>query len=455
MKRKRKLRPQHTCIMHNRSRPLSGSLLTLISSHYPPHMSYILFDDNTRHKLLPFTHTRAIADIRCGIFTMRERWEELLRSKTDTLTEEYLQGIYTSNHLNDVLENVMGMPTNIANIYINGSVFATADMVKVIGKLQPGQKLMYEDVLLAANSEEAVTFDTLSSLHDLEGLIYNGEVKRLNNIWDIFSMNEAAISNDHAIITKGRKSAPLPEHVIAAGKENIFIEEGAKIYPGCIINAEAGPIYIGKDAEVLEGTMMRGPIALCDHSVVKMGAKLYTGTTIGPGCKVGGEINNVVFFANSNKAHDGYLGNAVIGEWCNLGADTNCSNLKNNYDQVKIWNEHTNRSINTGLTFCGLLMGDHSKCAINTSFNTGTVVGVSSNIFGSGFPEKFVPSFCWGGSEGQTTYHIDRAIDTANRMMGRRDKQLSEAEKKAFAHIFERTKGQRNIFATLKPNTNQ
>lgn len=413
-------------------------------------MGYILFDDSNRYDLLPFTHTRAIADIRCGIFTMRERWEELLRSKTDTLTEEYLQGIYTSNHLNDVLENVMGMPTNIANIYINGSIFATVDMVKVISKLHPGQKLMHEDVLIAANSEVAVTFETLSALDAFESLIYNGEVKKLNNIWDIFAMNGDAIVSDLSIVTKGRMSAALPEHVIAIGKEHIFIEEGATIYPGCIINAEAGPIYIGKDAEVLEGTMMRGPIALCEHSVVKMGAKLYTGTTIGPGCKVGGEINNVVFFANSNKAHDGYLGNAVIGEWCNLGADTNCSNLKNNYDQVKIWNEHTNKSISTGLTFCGLLMGDHSKCAINTAFNTGTVVGVSSNIFGNGFPQKFIPSFCWGGSEGQTTYDINRAMETANRMMGRRNKQLSEAEKKVFAHIFEQTKKQREIFATAK-----
>jgi UDP-N-acetylglucosamine diphosphorylase/glucosamine-1-phosphate N-acetyltransferase len=378
---------------------------------------------------------------------MRERWEELLRSKTDTLTEDYLQGIYTSNHLNDVLENIMGMPANVANIYINGSIFATADLAKAISKLQPGQSLIQDDIIIAANSENNISFNSLSSIAELEKISYEGEVKKLNNIWDIFSMNGDAIKADFSIITKGKTSAPLPDNIIAIGTENIFLEEGAKIYAGCIINAEVGPIYIGKDAEVLEGTMMRGPIALCNHSVVKMGAKLYTATTIGPGCKVGGEINNVVFFANSNKAHDGYLGNAVIGEWCNLGADTNCSNLKNNYDQVKIWNEHTNKSISTGLTFCGLLMGDHSKCAINTSFNTGTVVGVSSNIFGNGFPEKFIPSFCWGGSEGMTTYDINRAMETANRMMGRRDRQLNEAERKMFAHIFEQTKGQRNIFA--------
>ncbi|MCW3121467.1 MAG: glucose-phosphate thymidylyltransferase [Flavipsychrobacter sp.] len=414
-------------------------------------MSYILFDDNSRHNLLPFAHTRAIADIRCGIYTMRERWEEMLRSKTDTLTENYLQGIYTSNHLNDVLEKVYGMPANIATIYINGSVFATADLAKAINKLKEGQKLVNGAVVIAASTEDTITYSSFSSsIEKLEAVNYEGEVKKLNNIWDIFSMNGEAIKEDFTVITKGKKSAALPAHVIVTGKDNIFIEEGAKVYAGCIINAENGPVYIGKDVEVLEGTMMRGPIALCESAVVKMGAKLYGATTIGPGCKVGGEINNVVFFANSNKAHDGYLGNAVIGDWCNLGADTNCSNLKNNYDEVKIWNEHTNKSVSTGLTFCGLFMGDHSKCAINTSFNTGTVVGVSSNIFGNGFPEKFVPSFCWGGSEGMTTYSIDRAMETANRMMGRRDKQLNEADKKMFAHIFEQTAEQRKIFASSK-----
>ncbi len=411
-------------------------------------MSYILFDDNSRYSLQPFTHTRAIADIRCGIYTMRERWEQLLRSKTDTLTEEHLQSIYTYNTLPGILETVYGMEANVATIFVNGSVFATEALVKAINKLEAGQKLVQGDVLIAANTEDTVYYKNLNSVTEgLEAIAYEPEVQRLKNNWDIFSKNDAAIRADFSIITKGRKSAALPAHITITGKENLFIEEGAKVYAGCIINAEAGPVYIGKDAEILEGTMIRGPLAAGEHSVIKMGAKIYGATTIGPGCKVGGEINNVVFFANSNKAHDGYLGNAVIGEWCNMGADTNCSNLKNNYDEIKIWDEHTNKSVKTGLTFCGLLMGDHSKCAINTAFNTGTVVGVSSNIFGSGFPEKFVPSFCWGGSEGMTTYDINRAMETANRMMGRRDKQLSEAEKNLFKHIFEQTAEQRRIFA--------
>src|SRR6185437_5208009 len=253
--------------------------------------------------------------------------------------------------------------------------------------------------------------------------------------------------DDFNTITKGRKSAAIPENVIVSGKENLFIEEGANIYAGCIINASTGPVYIGKEVEVLEGTMIRGPLAVCEHAVLKMGAKIYGATTIGPGCKTGGEINNAVFFANSNKSHDGYLGNAVIGEWCNLGADTNCSNLKNNYDEVKVWDEYKNKSVKTGLTFCGLMMGDHSKCGINTMFNTGTIVGVSCNIWGGGFPEKFVPSFSWGGSDGMTTYDFNRAIDTAQRMMARRNKTLNEQEKEMYRHIFEKTVPQRDLFA--------
>ncbi|HTM65094.1 MAG TPA: hypothetical protein VL093_02140, partial [Flavipsychrobacter sp.] len=275
---------------------------------------------------------------------------------------------------------------------------------------------------------------------------FSEAIHAFQNIWDIFSLNEWAIKEDFSIITKNRKSAPLPEHVIATGKENIFLEEGAVINAGVIINASSGFVYLAKDAEILEGAMLRGSVALGEHAVVKMGAKIYGATTIGNGCKVGGEISNVVFFANSNKGHDGYLGNAVIGEWCNLGADTNCSNLKNNYDYIKIWDEHKNRSVQTGLQFCGLLMADHSKCAINTMFNTGTVVGVSANIFGSGFPDRFIPSFSWGGSEGIVAYDFNRAIDTAKRMMVRRKKDLNEAETGMLRHVFENTQAQRSLF---------
>ena len=244
--------------------------------------------------------------------------------------------------------------------------------------------------------------------------------------WDIFSHNEAAIRIDFDLLTYGRTSAALPDDVYIRGSQ-IFVEASAAIGAGTIINAESGPVYIGHGAEIMEGCMVRGPFALCDGATLKMGAKVYGGTTIGPSCKVGGEISNTVFFANSNKGHDGFLGNAVIGEWCNIGADTNCSNLKNNYDEVAVWDEAAKQNVKTGLTFCGLLMGDHAKCGINTMFNTGTVVGVSCNIWGSGFPKKFLPSFTWGGAGGMSTYQFSRAAETAERMMARRGENTAGA----------------------------
>jgi UDP-N-acetylglucosamine diphosphorylase/glucosamine-1-phosphate N-acetyltransferase len=389
-------------------------------------MEYILFDSTDRDRLLPFTHTRPVADIRCGILTMRERWELLLGKTTSSLTEGYLQKVFQFNESND-------------NLYVNGAVFGSSSLLDVINTLPLGKALAKDGLVIAARltAHEYSVADFHERVKSLSQLQYDGHAYSLKNVWNIFSLNDRAIRDDYTLITKDRKSAPIPDGVTVIGKENLFIEEGAKIYAGCIINAATGPVYIASNTEVLEGTMMRGPIAQCEHAVVKMGAKLYGATTIGPGCKVGGEINNVVFFANSNKAHDGYLGNAVIGEWCNLGADTNCSNLKNNYDEIKIWDEAAGKSVKTGLTFCGLLMGDHSKCGINTMFNTGTVVGVSCNLFGGGFPEKFVQSFSWGGSEGISTYDFNRAMETANRMMGRRSKQLSPNETDMYRYIFE------------------
>lgn len=395
-------------------------------------MHIILFDDETRFRLLPFTHTRPIADIRCGIFTMRERWEHFFKAVTGTLSEPYLQEVFPLN-------------AGEENLLVNAAVFATDDLYDAIQQLEPGQSLVHNGSILAAriDGEVRASGKHMHDLHTLRATKYHGDIEILRNIWDIFSLNDKAIRYDFALATEGRKSAAIPQGVIATGQDHVFIEEGATVNAGTIINASTGPVYIGKDAEILEGTMIRGPLALCEHAVIKMGAKIYGATTIGPGCKVGGEISNVVFFANSNKGHDGYLGNAIIGEWCNLGADTNCSNLKNNYDAVQIWDEQHNRLAKTGLTFCGLLMADHSKCGINTMFNTGTVAGVSCNIFGGGFPDKFIPSFSWGGSESMTTYEFDRAMDTANRMMARRGKSLSDAERNMYRFVFERTAPQR------------
>jgi UDP-N-acetylglucosamine diphosphorylase/glucosamine-1-phosphate N-acetyltransferase len=392
-------------------------------------MNYIAFDDIVRPRLLPFTHTRPVADIRCGILTMRERWELCLGQATTTLTQDYMSEVYPQQAGTD-------------NIYVNGAVFANEAIANAIARLEQEQVLVKGELVIAARlAGNTMTAGELSAhLRSLPARHLDGEAYSLQHVWDIFSLNGRALQDDFRLITQGRESAAIPPGVTVTGKEQLFIEDGAHIYAGCIINAAAGPVYIGRNTEVLEGTLMRGPIAICEHAVVKMGAKIYGATTIGPGCKVGGEINNAVFFANSNKAHDGYLGNAVIGEWCNLGADTNCSNLKNNYAGVKIWDEAAHKSVATGLTFCGLMMGDHSKCGINTMFNTGTIVGVSCNIFGGGFPEKFVRSFSWGGSDGITRYDFNRAMETAARMMERRGKKLGAAETAMYRYLYDQSK---------------
>ncbi|KAA5536530.1 glucose-1-phosphate thymidylyltransferase [Taibaiella lutea] len=395
-------------------------------------MHYILFDGSARNQFLPFTHTRPVADIRCGIMTMRQRWEHFTGNKTSTATIEYLQKVFPQGNDKE-------------QIYINAAVFATPELFLAIGQLNEGDALISENILLAVRTEKALQSETDFEDFTAYNLItYNGSVQLLKKVWDIFGLNGKAIESDFTLLTKDRQSQPLPAYVTAINPSNIFVEEGAKIYP-CIINAEAGPVYIGKDAEIMEGCIIRGAFAMCDHSVLKMASKVYSNTTLGPGCKVGGEVSNVVFFANSNKGHDGFLGNAVIGEWCNLGADSNCSNLKNNYDIVKIWDESQMKSVNTGLQFCGLMMGDHSKCGINTMFNTGTVVGVSCNLYGAGFPKVFVPSFSWGDHVKMVVYNINKAIETANRMMERRGLTLSEAEKEVLQHIFEQTENARTL----------
>jgi UDP-N-acetylglucosamine diphosphorylase/glucosamine-1-phosphate N-acetyltransferase len=403
---------------------LSGFLL---------YMTIILFDDNSRYNLLPFTHTRPVADIRCGILTMRERWEYFLKTATSTLTENYLQELSPLQASDD-------------NLLINSAVFADAALAEAVMKLPTDSRLVNNNTLIAARISHIPTWEQRDAyFNTIDIHSYANSVYILQNKWDIFSYNDSAIKDDYALLTTGRTSEPIPADIIVRGKEQIFIEPGATLQPGSILNATTGPIYIGKDAEVWEGCMLRGPVALCTHAVVKMGAKIYGATTIGPGSKVGGEISNTVFFDNSNKGHDGFVGNAVIGAWCNLGADTNASNLKNNYDVVKVWNEEKAELEKTGLTFCGLLMGDHSKCGINTMFNTGTVVGVSANVFGSGFPDKFIPSFSWGGCEGMETYALDKAMETAQRMMARRKIELTDTEKKMYEYIYHKTAVQRTL----------
>uniref|UniRef100_UPI0040486A1E GlmU family protein n=1 Tax=Polaribacter sp. TaxID=1920175 RepID=UPI0040486A1E len=386
-------------------------------------MNYILFDGDVRNALLPFTYTRPVADIRVGILTIREKWEQRLGLTTTTLTEEYLEAKYPMVEMDH-------------NIMINASFVPNDALVKMVLKLSENQAIFKGDDVIAfytSTTQEEVDF---SSYKQIE---FEKELLQIKNTWDIFSLNDAAIRQDFDFLTKNKTSLPIPKSVHAINKSQIFIEEGAQV-TFASLNASTGPIYIGKDAEVMEGSVIRGPFALCEHSSVKMGAKMYGATTIGPHSKVAGEINNSVIFGFSNKGHEGFLGNSVLGEWCNIGADSNNSNLKNNYAEVKIWSYETERFAKTGLQFCGLIMGDHSKCGINTMFNTGTVVGVSANIFGSGFPRNFIPSFSWGGASGFTTYQLPKVFEVAEKVYHRRNLSLEEEDKKILEAVFEATR---------------
>ena len=382
----------------------------------------ILFDD-CRVQLLPLTYTRPVAELRVGITTISEKWQHFMGGKISFHTENYLSAKFPLCVEDD-------------NYLINGSIIPDAALVSAIGKLQTGEMLVKANTIIACRLDKAFAGTFSNQIAEAgKTTQYSGEYLQVKNSWDIFELNDKVIRADFQLITAGRKSLPISKTNNVISPENIFIEEGAKV-ECAFLNAATGPIYIGKDAEIMEGCMVRGSLALCDHSALKMGAKIYGATTIGPGSKVGGEVHNSVFTANSNKAHDGFLGNSVLGEWCNLGADTNNSNLKNNYAEVKLWSYATERFANTGLQFCGLIMGDHSKCGINTMFNTGTVVGVSANIFGAGYPRNFIPSFTWGGAQGLDTYPLNKAIETAQKVFGRRKKEFSEVEQKIFEQIF-------------------
>ena len=385
-------------------------------------MNYILFDGSARNQLLPFTYTRPVADIRVGILTIREKWEKMLGFTSSTVTEDYLIDKFPMI----VMEQ---------NIFINASVLPTEHLVSLIQNLSENKALFIDDEPLAffAKEDQEIDFETFDILP-----YTNDDILRIENTWDIFKYNGEAIKRDFKLLTTDRESQLVPEMTISFNKDQIFIEEGA-VLPLCSLNANDGPIYIGKDSEIMEGSMIRGPFALCENATIKMGAKIYGATTIGPHSKIGGEVNNCVIFGYSNKGHDGFLGNSVLGEWCNIGADTNNSNLKNNYAEVRLWDYETEGFAKTGLQFCGLMMGDHSKCGINTMFNTGTVVGVSANIFGSGFPRNFIPSFSWGGSAGMITYKTDKAFEVAKVVMSRRDIAFTEVDVKILEHVFEET----------------
>ncbi len=393
-------------------------------------MNVILFDSSYRNHLLPLTYTRPVADLRVGILTIQEKWNLLLNTQCSFLTEDYLQTKYPAVIKED-------------NWLINASLLPNELLKEELLNLNNKEALTLENDLLAIrlNEEDLKMFFT-GQLESYTNKEIDFSIDMIQHLWDIFDKNGEEIEVDYELLTQGKESATCNSSVQMINEKHIFIEEGAKL-SCCVINASEGPVYIGKNAEVMEGALIRGPFALCDNSTVKMGAKIYGSTTIGPYCKVGGELNNVVFWGYANKAHDGFLGQSVIGQWCNLGADTNNSNLKNNYEPVRLWDYVSEHFEPTGLQFCGLIMGDHSKSAINTMFNTGTVVGVACNIFGAGFPRNHVASFSWGGVGTSQLYQFKKVKEVAERVFERRNMVFDEVEENILINVFEQTKEHR------------
>ena len=385
-------------------------------------MNIILFDDPAiRTALLPFTFTRPVAEIRVGILKMAEKWQKYLQDDFSFYTEEYLNKKFSFTPAKD-------------NLWINGAVCPDASLVAAIKSLNLGEGLTKNSRVIAYRTHD----------HELPEVIsgsvkeYFHEICIIDQVWKIFQHNGDQIRADFKLLTQGKKSAAINDpHTRSYNVNDIFLEEGAEV-KAAVLNAENGPIYLGKNSHVQEGALIKGPFALCEGSHVNMGAKVRGDTTVGPYSKIGGEVSNSVIFGYSNKAHDGFLGNSVVAEWCNLGADTNNSNLKNNYGNVKIYNYAQNKLINTGLQFCGLIMGDHSKSGINTMFNTGTVVGVASNIYGGGFPATHIPGFSWGGSEGFETYKLEKLFETAEKVFERRGLIFDQIEKDILKSVFDR-----------------
>ena len=386
----------------------------------------LLLQDNRDiwKQLLPFTYTRPISSLRMGIDTIREKWEAILNIPAEIETETYLLKKFQNQQASKQY-----------TLIINSSVIPTDELVQHITNLTANQSLEKDGIFLAQKIEN----DQLPK----ESVEYNGKLIQITRPWHIFLKNKEVFELDFQRITSGREGQQIPSTNQVVNANDIFLEEGAEV-EFSVLDASQGPIYIGNNAKILAGCMVKGGLALCDHAVLKMGTKHYGTSTLGPHCKAGGELSNVVMQAYSNKGHDGYLGNAVIGEWCNIGADSNASNLKNNYSNVRAWSYAENKQINTDEQFIGLLMGDHAKCGINTMFNTATVVGVAANIFGAGFPKKHIPSFAWGGVDFVRTFTLQKAYEMAEVMMKRRGIEFTAEDKAIFNHIFEESKQYRN-----------
>lgn len=389
---------------------------------------YLVDAPDSHENLLPLSFTRPVADFRIGISTIREKWEQ------------HIPGIY--NYLPvDYLREKFGDVSNpdAEAIFITGALIPDKEVADAILSMQPGEALCKNDTLLAFRG-------ILSHLINKEykTLEYPGQPRIIKYVFDIFRLNPEMIAEDFHRLTAGRKSQPLSDsnRVIgdftdSEGRQMLFIEEGASI-EGATINLRKGPVYIGRNAEIMEGSCVRGPLALCEKAKIRMGSKIYGGSTFGPYCKVGGEIDNAVFFGFSNKAHDGYLGNAVIGEWCNIGAGVNASNLKNDYSKIRVWNYKSQTFMRTDLQFCGPIIGDHTKIGVNCMLNTATVLGVGVNIHGSGFPRVFVPSFSEGSPvTGFTNVSMKKFHDIAERVMSRRDLRLTDIDNRIYEKVYE------------------
>lgn len=383
----------------------------------------ILVDDATvKTDLLPLTYTRPVADLRVGITTIKEKWERATGAECRYLTDDYLSEKYPC------------FATGTDALFVNGNILPTEHLVSVILQLEPETELTCQGHRIAFRTSVKSAGEEYAGLTSVE---YPGEITEVKFLYDIFLLNDRAVKDDFDYLTAGKESAPLSDSNIVIGDPSlVFLEPGA-VVEGAFINTKNGPVYVGRDAEIMEGSALRGPVALCEHSVVNMGSKIYGATTIGPWCKVGGELNNVVMLGYSNKAHDGFLGNAVIGEWCNIGAGCVASNLKNDYTEIKLWNYNARRFARTGLQFCGLMMGDHSKAGINTMFNTATVLGVGVNVYGSGFQRNFLASFSEGSRAGFTDVPMSKFFDVARRVMARRGCELTETDCRIFEHINE------------------
>ncbi len=390
---------------------------------------YLLCDDpKIRQQLLPLTFTRPVAHLRVGITTIEEKWLDFAGRHAGFITADYLQKAFGAVFADE-------------NLLVNASFLPDARLVAAIAELTADSILTKDGHWIACRCSRKEVQDFLSDvcLSGRQQREYPYDCLQIRHPWDIFMQNGKQIERDLARISQGRKSEDLQGEGIGQwGEYPVFAEENARVMHAMIDTTE-GPVYLGKNTQVMQGTLIKGPLALCEGSLIKMGAKIYGGNTFGPYCKVAGEVENTVMTGYSNKAHDGFLGDAVLGEWCNLGAGTNCSNLKNDYSQVKVWSYAEDRFVPTGLQFCGLLMGDHSKSAIGTQFNTGTVVGVGANVFGAGFPKNFIPSFTWG----KETYRVERAIETARIVYSRRNRTFGETDAEILRAVYRLSAGNR------------